>query len=221
MNVVLNIDEARVLGALIEKQITTPDYYPLTLHALVAACNQKNNRHPLMSLDEKAVVRALDGLRDKQLAWEMASAGARVQKYSHNLAGRFVLSAPQTAILCELILRGPQTAGELKVHGERLSAMESIEAVVALLETMANYKDGPLVVKLSREIGSRECRYAHLLCGEVQVPAEARQPPPEPARLEVRAENERLAALEAEVCALHKELDDVRQQFNEFKAQFY
>ena len=220
MDALLNDVEARVLGALIEKAITTPDYYPLTLNALVAACNQKNNRYPLVSFGEKDVVRVLDTLRDKHLVWQVSAAGSRVFKYKHNLEGRFEWTEAQRGIMCELILRGPQTAGELRTHCERLYPLPEIPEVEAFLQGLVEYKDGPLVVKLPKEAGCREHRYAHLLCGEVAVSEQALQPQPEAAALAVRAENERLEALQGEVAALRQEMDDLRQMVGEFRKQF-
>ena len=148
MDAILNDIEARVFGALIEKSITTPDYYPLTLNALVAACNQKNNRDPVMSLDEKSVVRALDAMRDRHLAWQVSAAGSRVFKYKHNLEGRFEWTNEQRGIMCELILRGPQTAGELRTHCERLCSLPEVPQVEIILQGLSEYKDGALVTRL-------------------------------------------------------------------------
>lgn len=220
MDVLLNDVEARVFGALIEKSVTSSDYYPLTLNALVAACNQKNNRDPVMCLDEKAVVRALDAMRDRHLAWQVSVAGSRVFKYKHNLEGRFEWSEAQRAIMCELILRGPQTAGELRTHCERLYALPDVSQVEALLHGLAEFKDGALVKELPKEAGCREHRYAHLLCGDVSVPMQDILPQPEPATLAVRAENERLVALENEVAVIRKDLGELRALVAEFRKQF-
>lgn len=217
----LNQMEARVLGALIEKQITTPAYYPLTLAALTAACNQKSNRNPVTALDERDVVRAILTLREKNLAWEVAAAGARVTKYSHNMEGRFTLTDQQLAVLCELMLRGPQTGGELRTHCERMFPLGDSEQTEAILQSLMEYPNGALVTKLPREPGRRENRYAHLLCGEVILPAETHSPlPPNAATLAVRAENERLAALEEEVQHLRSMMECLSDQFAEFKKQF-
>jgi uncharacterized protein YceH (UPF0502 family) len=221
MDALLNPVEARVLGALVEKQITTPAYYPLTLASLTAACNQKSNRNPVTDLDEKEVARAILTLRDKHLAWETAEAGARVMKYSHNLTQHFDLSDQQLAVLCELILRGPQTGGELRTRCERMVSLGDSEQAESILQSLIDAPSAPLLVKLPREPGRRENRYAQLLCGEVMPSTEAAHPPPEaPAILAVRAENERIAALEEEVQQLRTQMEDLNRQFAEFKTQF-
>lgn len=220
MEALLNQVEARVLGSLIEKQITTPSYYPLTLAALTAACNQKSNRNPVTALDEKDVARAILTLRDKHLAWETAEAGARVMKYSHNIAGQFTFSSEQLAVLCELILRGPQTGGELRTHCERMHPLGDSAQTEAVLQSLIEYPDSPLAAKLPREPGRRENRYTHLLCGKAVLPPESLKPQPEPATLAVRAENERLAALEDEVKQLRTEISDIQRQLAEFRKQF-
>lgn len=221
MDALLNQVEARVLGALVEKQITTPAYYPLTLASLTAACNQKSNRNPVTALDEKDVARAMLTLREKHLAWETAEAGARVMKYSHNLSQHFTFSDQQLAVLCELMLRGPQTGGELRTHCERMVSLGDSEQTDAILQSLIDWPETPLAVKLPREPGRRESRYAHLLCGEVVLPAESTyRPPPEAATQAILAENERLAALEEEVQQLRTEVTSLNQQFAEFKKQF-
>lgn len=220
MEVLLNLVEARVLGALIEKQITTPAYYPMTLAALTAACNQKSNRNPVLALEEKDIARALLALRDKHLAWETAEAGARVAKYSHNLAQHFEFSDQQTAVLCELILRGPQTGGELRTRCERMYPLGDSEQTDAILQSLIEYPDRPLAVKLPREPGRRENRYAHLLCGEPEIQTEPVAVKPDAAVLEVLAENKRIAALEANVQQLQADVVELNRQFAEFKTQF-
>jgi uncharacterized protein YceH (UPF0502 family) len=220
MEALLNQVEARVLGALIEKQITTPAYYPLTLAALTAACNQKSNRNPATSLNEQDVARAILTLRDKHLAWETAEAGARVMKYSHNLSQHFEFSDQQLAVVCELMLRGPQTGGELRTHCERMHPLGDIAQTEAVLQSLMNYPNSPLAAKLPREPGRRENRFTHLLCGEVVLPPESLKPQPEPATLAVRAENERFAALEDEVQKLRTEISDIQRQLAEFSKQF-
>lgn len=220
MDALLNQVEARVLGSLIEKQITTPSYYPLTLAALTAACNQKSNRNPVTALDEKDVARAILTLRDKHLAWETAEAGARVMKYSHNLSQHFEFSDQQLAVVCELMLRGPQTGGELRTHCERMHPLGDIAQTEAVLQSLIDYPASPLAAKLPREPGRRENRFTHLLCGEVVLPPESLKPQPEPATLAVRAENERLAALEDEVKQLRTEVDTLNHQLAEFSKQF-
>jgi len=220
MDALLNPVEARVLGALVEKQITTPNYYPLTLASLSAACNQKSNRNPVTDLDEKEVARAILTLREKHLVWETAAAGARAMKYSHNLAQHFTFSDQQLAVVCELILRGPQTGGELRTHCERMYSLGDSEQTDSILQSLVEYPDTPLAVKLPREPGRRENRYAQLLCGEPEISTEPVAIKPAAAVLEVLAENERIAALETEVEQLRSEVAELNRQFAEFKTQF-
>jgi len=220
MEALLNFVEARVLGALIEKQITTPAYYPLTLASLTAACNQKSNRNPVLNLDEKEVARAVLTLREKHLAWETAEAGSRVMKYSHNMDQQFNFTDQQLAAVCELPLRGPQTVGELRTHCERMHPLGDITQAAEVVQSLIDYPGEPLAVKLPREPGRRENRYAHLLCGEPEIPTEPVIAKPAAAVLEVLAENERIAALEAEVQQLRSEVAELNRQFAEFKTQF-
>lgn len=163
--------ETRVLACLIEKAVTTPEYYPLTLNALVAACGQKSNRDPVMQVDENEVLRALDRLRDKKLAWSVTLAGSRAPKYRHSMLDVLALTPPQLAVLCELMLRGPQTPGELRTHASRLAPLADTGQVQAVLEELAAWPAGALVSRLPRQTGQREERYAHLLGG---VPEESR-----------------------------------------------
>lgn len=214
----LTAEEARVLGVLVEKQITTPEYYPLSLHALTAACNQKNNRDPVTGYDERTVVRALDELREKRLASLISEAGARVPKYRHAFPETFGLDALDTALLCELLLRGPQTPGELRTRASRMVEIADPALVEAALEALITVKH--LVVKLPRQPGRKECRYQHTLCGMPSLDAAEPSVPAEPARLAVAAENERLAKLEADSAALRADLDALRAQFAEFRKQF-
>lgn len=218
METVLNELEVRVLGALIEKELATPEYYPLTLNALTSACNQKSNRDPVLTLEEADVVRALDALRLKQLA-VVSAEGGRVAKYRHILAEKFRLSPAELALLAELLLRGPQTAGELRARAERMHAFPDLAAVEAVLQEMMD-RTPPLAVLLSRQPGRKEQRYAHLFAGVPELPAEGHAPPPEAARLRVMAENERIATLEEEVASLRGEVAALRRLVEEFKAQF-
>jgi hypothetical protein len=220
MDTLLNSVEARVLGALVEKQITTPAYYPLTLASLTSACNQKSNRNPVTDLDEKEVARAILTLRDKHLVWETAGAGARVLKYSHNLTQHFEFSNQQLAVLCELMLRGPQTGGELRTHCERMVPLGNSEHTDAILQSLIEYPETPLAVKLPREPGRRENRFAHLLCGEPEISTKPVVVKPDAAVLEVLAENKRIVALETEVQQLRSEVAELNRQFAEFKTQF-
>ncbi|HXG92476.1 MAG TPA: YceH family protein [Blastocatellia bacterium] len=219
MNVTLNPVEVRVIGSLIEKQITTPEYYPLTLNALVNACNQTTNREPVVSFDEKIIARALDSLRERGLIWMVTGPGSRVPKYEHRFAEQFKLAEQEVAVMCVLMLRGPQTAGEIRGRTTRLYEFTSIEEVEAVLASLAA-AEPPLVAKLPRLPGTKESRYAHLLSGEPQIEERAVEPRLEPAMIEVRAENERIAKLESAIETLRAELAELRQQFLDFKSQF-
>jgi uncharacterized protein YceH (UPF0502 family) len=159
--------EARVIGSLIEKAITTPDQYPLSLNALTNACNQKSNREPVMALDERTVQDTLDALAKKHLVIEKSGFGSRVPKYQHRFCntgfGSLEFTPQATAILCELLLRGPQTPGELRGRASRMAELREVSEVEAVLEKLSSREDGPFVVRLAREPGRRESRYAHLL----------------------------------------------------------
>jgi len=210
--------EERVLGCLIEKGLTTPEYYPLTLNSLTTACNQKSNRQPVLDLDEKTVVRALDGLRDRELTRVVSGADMRVPRYYHRFAEVLELEDDEVAALCELMLRGPQTVGELRARASRMTPFESLEQVGAVLERLEGRQ---LVTRLARQPGRKESRYAHLLAGAPESEAEEEgEAPPERATLEVRAENERLEALQGEVAELRQEVAGLRQQLDEFRRQF-
>ena len=219
----LNPHEIRVLGCLVEKAVTTPDYYPLTLNSLTLACNQQSNRDPVVAFDETTVVRALDGLREKRLASVFTGAESRVAKYKHALTDALLLTPAEVGLLCMLMLRGPQTLAELRTRTERFQPFESLAEVEEALQVLAARQPQPLVVKLPRLPGTKEPRYAHLLAGPIDVAtltAGAATPTPEPATLLVRAENDRLAQLTAEITALRSELAELRQQFAEFRRQF-
>ena len=218
MSTILNNIEVRVLGCLMEKEFTTPESYPLSLNALTNACNQKSNRDPVLTLEDSDVVRALDSLRFKQLALQSAE-GGRVPKYRHALVEKLRLSPAELAVLAELLLRGPQTGGELRTRAERMHAFPDLTAVEAALEELMG-RQIPLVTRLPRQPGRKESRYAQLLAGEPELGAEEFAPPPEGARLKVMAENERLAHMEAEVAALRAEVAVLRLTVEEFKSQF-
>ena len=212
--------EVRILGALMEKQRTTPEYYPLTLNALTNACNQLSNREPVVSFDEKTVVRGLDSLREKKLVWVVSAAGSRTPKYEQRLTEALELKDPEAAIICLLLLRGPQTPGELRSRSGRLFGFEDLSQVETTLQGLGD-RPAPLVKALPKQPGAREARYAHLLCGEPQWAAPAaREIRPEAATLEVRAENERLAALEQRVSELAGEVAELRKRLEEFRKQF-
>jgi len=210
--------EARVLACLFEKSVATPEYYPMTLVALTAACNQKSNRDPVLQAHEIEVVTALDGLRDKKLAWTVSLAGSRVPKYRHSFPEVYPLPLTALALLSELILRGPQTAAELRAHAARLVPFDDAAQVQALLESLLAYEPAPLIIRLPRQPGRREERFAHLLCGPVAI--EEAQPTAEPARLAVQAENERIARMEAEIHTLTDEVNRLKAQFQDFISQF-
>ena len=216
MNIVLNTAEARVLGALMEKDITTPDYYPLSLNALINACNQKNNREPVTNFDEETVRLALRNLSDKRLAGMARGAEGRVAKYEHRLQEVFNFTRPETAILCVLLLRGPQTPGELRGRGERMHRFEDLDEVLSGLQQLMR-REPPLAKALGRRPGTKEIRYAHLLSGDV----EAWEPPSEMASSPGSADGSELSrTLEAKVAALQSEVAELKQQMAEFRKQF-
>lgn len=210
----LSAHAVRVLGCLVEKEMTTPEYYPLSLNALVNACNQKSNRHPVVDYDEDVVVRAIAELKQQQLAWQ--SDAARVPKYGENLVGSRKLEPQEAALLCLLMLRGPQTVGELKGRTERMVTFASLEEVENILQTLS---EAGMVSRLPRQPGRKECRFAQLLAGEPEV-EEIAVAAPEAATLRVRGEEERIAALSDEVAGLRAELAALRRQFEEFRRQF-
>jgi uncharacterized protein YceH (UPF0502 family) len=227
VDALLNEVEARVVGSLIEKQVTTPEYYPLTLNALVNACNQLSNRDPVVAFDEKTVARALESLREKNLAYVFYGSDSRVPKYKHVMTEIFHLTPSELAVMCVLMLRGPQTTGEIRSRTSRLYEFADLSEVEATLEKLIERDDPAMVAKLPRMAGQKEARYAHLLAGEVAaaaaVPATETQraaPRTEAAVLEVRAENEKVSRLEAEVETLRREVAYLREQFESFKKQF-
>lgn len=218
MNILLNQVETRVLGCLIEKDITTPDYYPLSLNALINACNQKNNRDPVMNVDEDAVRQALDTLQEKRLAGPSSSADSRVTKYEHRLQEAFNFTRGETAVLCVLLLRGPQTPGELRGRSERMHRFEDLTEVQSTLQRLMQ-REPPLAKILSRQPGTKEARYAHLLSGDVEDVNVARALSPAAAHSN-SPDGERITRLENEVADLRKELADLREQLASFRRQF-
>jgi uncharacterized protein YceH (UPF0502 family) len=218
VNIVLTEIEARVLGCLVEKEITTPEYYPLSLNALVHACNQKSNRDPAMNLDESQVRQALRSLNDQMLA-RSASGDSRVAKYEHRLADVFNFTRPETAVLCELLLRGPQTTGELRSRAERMHAFEDLSVVHSTLKHLME-REPPLVKLLPRQAGNKEARYAHLLSGDVEVSESATASVREVEPSKSAGETERITQLESEIAGLQKEIEDLKAQFAEFRKQF-
>ena len=213
MDILLNDIEARVLGSLMEKSMTTPEYYPLSLNALTNACNQKSNREPVVDYDETTVVRALDSLREKQLV--VLSTSSRVPKYAEVFTGTRKMVTREAALLMVLLLRGPQTVGELRNRTERAYKFQDLEDVETTLEELCSIG---YITRLPRMAGRKEPRYAHLLAGEVNV--EAASPSPEPATIAVRAENERIIAMEAELQQLRHDFNTLLAEFEKFRQEF-
>jgi len=209
--------EVRVLGSLIEKDITTPEYYPLSLNALVNACNQKSNRDPVMRLDEDAVRDALDGLEEQRMAGPARGADSRVTKYEQRLQEVFNFTRAETAVLCVLLLRGPQTPGELRGRADRMHRFEALEDVQAALQKLMQ-REPPLAKVLPRQPGTKESRYAHLLAGDV---VEAEAPVQAAAAVERNpADAERIARLEEEVAELYRQVGELKDQLERFRKQF-
>jgi uncharacterized protein YceH (UPF0502 family) len=195
----LSDTEVRVLGSLIEKEITTPDYYPLSLNALTAACNQSSNRNPVTHFDEATVAQAADSLREKKLIHLVERSESRVTKYRHVVYEALNLGRPAIGVMCVLMLRGPQTVGEIRTRSNRLYDFSSLDEVETTLNSLMS-REAPLIVRLPRQSGQKEVRYAHLLSGEVRV-------------TEPEAELDRIGKLE-------KEIEDLRKQFEQFRKQF-
>jgi len=210
MDLVLSEPEIRVLGSLVEKETTTPDYYPLTLNALVNACNQKTNREPVVSYDEDDVRDALDGLREKDLVIICGPRDSRVPKYDNYLADKLGLTPAEVAVMCVLLLRGPQTPGELRARTERMHAFEELSEIEATLDGLASREESPLVARLPRQPGRKEYRYAHMLGGEVALDSTGGLGEPDSPTESTREKIERLEA----------EIEELRREFAEFKKQF-
>ena len=232
LKVELTAPEARVIGCLIEKAITTPDQYPLSLNALVNACNQKSNRDPLMDLSESTVQQTLDGLSKKHLVMEKSGFGSRVPKYQHRFCntefGNLKLDPQELAIICEMLVRGPQTPGELRTRASRMASFADTAQVEAALARLRDRPDGPFVVQLAREPNRRDSRWAHLFSGPVAdvAPAHGVSAPvasgqePEPIGppevvFPATRNDERLAKLETEVAALRAELDELKRRLGD------
>lgn len=217
MPTVLNDVELRVLGSLVEKQVTTPEYYPLTLNSLTLACNQKNNRQPLTAYEETVVAHALETLREKNLVYVFYGSTSRVPKYKHALPEVMHLSQQELALICVLLLRGSQTVGELRGNGSRLFEFSGLEQVEETLNSLISREPEPLVTRLPRQPGQKEARFAHLLSGEVPVDSYVE----EAASLKSSApRSDRIAKLEAEVETLKGEIEKLRNQFESFQKQF-
>lgn len=214
--IVLDAVEARVVGALVEKAVTTPDYYPLSLNALVNACNQTSNRDPVTTYDEASVTRALESLRAKKMVFVFEGAANRVAKYGHKFAEAPGLGAPEMAVLCVLLLRGPQTLGEIRGRTGRLHPFATLGEVETTLHALAGRAPRPLVLQLPRQTGFKEPRYAHLLSG-TPAAANAAVVPAEPAAAAAAepagaTNDDRLDRLEQEVASLRRELDELKAQ---------
>jgi uncharacterized protein YceH (UPF0502 family) len=221
MSIVLSEFEARVLGSLIEKEITTPDYYPISLNALVNACNQKSNRDPLTNLDEGTVRDALRTLNQKELAGPADTFDSRVAKYEHRIQEAFNFTRAETAVLCELLLRGPQTPGELRSRAERMHHFDELSQVQSTLQSLMK-REPPLVTVLPRQPGTKEARYAHLLSGDVEQ-LEIVSPAATATSAGAShgtANTERIALLENEVSMLKRELEELKSQLANFRKQF-
>jgi uncharacterized protein YceH (UPF0502 family) len=226
MKIELTALEARLIGSLIEKQITTPDQYPLSLNALVNACNQKSNRDPVLDLSEAQVQQAVDGLAKKHFVMEKSGFGSRVPKYQHRFCntefGTLKLDPQELAIVCELLLRGPQTPGELRTRASRMAPFAEAQEVETALARLRDRADGPFVAQLAREPNRRDSRWAHLFSGPVADVAPAHvdmEPAPmrprEVASGAERGSDDRLAKVEREVAALRAELDELKKRLGE------
>jgi len=212
---ILTETEVRVLGSLVEKQLTTPEYYPLTLNALVAACNQKSNRDPVVSYDETTVSDALESLREKNLVYVFYGSGSRVVKYKHMLPNVYELDPAEVAAMDVLMLRGPQTLGEIRGRTDRLFEFSGLAEVQETLDKLA-HRDEPLVVKLGRQPGQKDARYAHLLSGAIDTPS---LPIPRD-RTSSGGENDRIEKLHGEIEVLKSEIAAIKEEFAEFRRQF-
>ena len=214
MEIELSPLEARVLGVFIEKEMTTPDYYPLSPNALTNACNQKSNRNPVMQLTEPEVMETVEILRQKGLAMQSQDAGSRVIKFRHTLRERLYLEDHELAIISELLLRGAQTPGELRSRADRMARFEDLSKVDQTLQELIE-KEPAMVVKLERQAGRKECRYMHLLCGPIDEEVLS-----QPVAIVQTAQGSSLAALEEEIKGLKTELAELKAEFQVFREQF-
>ena len=215
MLTVLNDIEVRVLGSLVEKQVTTPEYYPLTINALTLACNQKNNRNPVTSYSENLVAQAVENLRELNLAYVFYGSTSRVPKYKHVMPEVLHLSPAQLALMCVLLLRGSQTVGELRERASRLYEFSSLEEVEETLNSLISREPETLVKRLPRQPGQKETRFAHMLAGE--PPIETATEEPSPRRT---ISSDRLSSIQEDVAALKAQMEELRLQFENFKKQF-
>ncbi|HMF77474.1 MAG TPA: YceH family protein [Bryobacteraceae bacterium] len=204
--------EARVLGALMEKEVTTPEYYPLSLNALVNACNQKSNRDPVVDYDEDTVEDAVHRLRQKQFSF-LVTGNGRVNKYRQRLSETLNLGRRESAVLCSLLLRGPQTLGEIKDRSERMYSFADLAETEMVLDKLADWTGGALMKKLPRQPGQKEARYAQLLCGEPEFEAVTET-------VAAHAPTGKVAQLELEMQQLRAELSELRLRFDALEAQW-
>jgi len=219
LTTLLNDIEVRVLGSLVEKQVTTPEYYPLTINALTLACNQKNNRNPVTSYDENAVAEALETLREKNLVYVFHGSTSRVPKYKHVMPEVMHLSPSEMAIICVLMLRGTQTPGELRGNASRLYEFSGLDEIQQTLDSLISREPEPLVMRLPRQPGQKEVRFAHLLSGPIDVDAAVTEHAARVSASRV-SQSERVDKLEQEVATLAATMQKLQEQFEEFKRQF-
>jgi uncharacterized protein YceH (UPF0502 family) len=220
METILNEAEVRLLGALVEKQVTTPEYYPLTLNALIQACNQKNNRNPVVTYDEPTVSQTIESLRGKNLVYVFYGSTSRVPKYKHMMMEVFSLDHKELAVMCVLMLRGAQTPGELRGRTDRLYDFAGLDEVEETLNGLMTKEPQALVLRLPRQPSQKEVRYAHLLTGEVSADYQSARGDVESAPSHKAAGSDRVSRLEEEVETLRAEINGLRQEFEDFKKQF-
>ncbi len=210
----LNNEEIRIIGSLIEKEITTPEYYPLTVNSLKNACNQKSNREPVVSYDEELIQTSVDALRERRMVRRVTGSDMRVAKYRQTFTEEMNLTSPQVAAITVLMLRGPQTLGEIKGRSSRLYAFENLIEVEDTLKELSA-RDEPLVAKLPRKTGMKEARYAHLLNGETEITEEDKSE-----EMVQPVNNERIDLLAEEISSLKNEITSLKEEFEKFKKQF-
>jgi uncharacterized protein len=218
MNLELTPIQCRVLGCMIEKSITTPENYPLSLNSLTNACNQKSNRSPILDLDESEVLDALDELRAQHLCFRVDTTGSRVPKFKYTVPEKWEFSPRHLSIICELLIRGPQTPGELRTRGERMHAFLDLNEVESTLEHLQEHEEGPFIQKLPVLPGKKEARYVQLIGGEIEIPEIQ-----ETAQVDIQqgpSRNERMEKLEQEVVELRAEVEQLKSAFAQFKKQF-
>ena len=221
MEFTLSINEVRVLGSLIEKEVTTPEYYPLTLSALVNACNQKSNRNPVLNLTPEDVEDAIENLRKKQLVWRRNCAGARVSKYEHNFNVKWNMTDEEVAVMCTLLLRGSQTIGEIRGRSSRMHEFDSLDSVLKVLSQLQEKEDGSFITKLPRQPGCKDNRYMHLLSGETEFPVDLKNEEIYSTQQPTHSDYfSRIEELETKVNTLSNELHLLQSQFEQFKNAF-